>query len=193
MLKRYKHFLENKDWKQSEYDSDNTELESYLEADFDGVMYTDFDEVNDKYFFHGTSTIFHNSIMKEGLKNPIYITRNHELAFLEASYKVSGDKSDAAFKKPSVGGEIIVYVIDKTRIDEKELAIDPGYPNPMDDQAFIYQKHIDKCCIVDYIVLEANSKWHEYEKETKYFSTKNMNSIISKNYDLHRYRHQNRN
>ena len=81
-----------------------------------------------KYLFHGTSSIFRETIEEDGLlpvNGALHLTTDPSLALQEASWTVEGEDPSSGYKK-AVGGEPIMVKVDREAVSQ--LRIDsPGW------------------------------------------------------------------
>jgi hypothetical protein len=81
-----------------------------------------------KYLFHGTSSIFRESIEKDGLlpiNGALHLTTDPALAFDEAYWTVRGEDPSSGYKK-AVGGTPLIVKVDRDAVSG--LRIDsPGW------------------------------------------------------------------
>ena len=121
-----------------------------------------------QYLFHGTSSVYKNSIQQHGLlpgaetsgketkEDGVYLTTDFHLAVREAGFTVNGENGEEG-----VGGSKVVVVIDRTKV--RGLRRDNDYHmfgRMKDSTAFIASDAILPTAIVD-VVSASSTKYRD--------------------------------
>ena len=88
----------------------------------------DMKRIRFKYLFHGTSSIFRESIEKDGLlplNGALHLATDPSLALEEANWTVKGEDPSSGYKR-AVGGDPLIVKVDREAVSQ--LRIDsPGW------------------------------------------------------------------